>query len=308
MHQIGVQTGDILDTLGIDEGFALIAHSGFTCVDFNLDHLLAYADITSGRASRGQTDTLYDQGLDALLRHLEPYARSAQRHGIAFAQAHAPFPSYVQGDEQTNAYMVHVLNLTLAVCGQMGIPALIVHPPIAPYESTLSPDELWGLVRDLYVPLIPAAKEHNVTICLENMFTGHNHKVYASTCSDFHAAARYIDELNALAGADVFAFCLDVGHALLTGSDIYAAVGALGERIATLHLHDNDGMGDNHLAPYMGLLDWKRLCLALKDFHYKGELSFETFNALRVTDVALMPQMLAYIAAAGRLFAQWIQP
>ena len=63
---------------------------------------------------------------------------------------------------------------------------------------------------------------------------------------------------------------------------------------------------DQHLAPYMGILDWERFCKGLKEIGYEGELSFETFNALHVYPQELVPQVLNLISAAGHLFAKKI--
>ena len=140
------------------------------------------------------------------------------------------------------------------------------------------------------------------------MFTynSNGRKVYEAICSDMNEAAAYIDELNDMAGEKCFAFCLDTGHALLLGKDIYTAIMQIGERLETLHIHDNDGKGDQHLAPYMGCLDWKRFVKGLRDVGYQGALSFETFNTINVFDLELMPEVLKLIGATGRMFARRI--
>ncbi|KAA6461154.1 sugar phosphate isomerase/epimerase [Acidobacteria bacterium AB60] len=50
--------------------------------------------------------------------------------------------------------------------------------------------------------------------------------------------------------------CLDVGHAHMTVG-IPEAVSVLGQRIASLHVHDNHGTRDEHLWPGDGTIDWK---------------------------------------------------
>lgn len=58
--------------------------------------------------------------------------------------------------------------------------------------------------------------------------------------------------------------CLDVGHAHITvGVD--AAIGTLGNRIVSVHTHDNHGMKDEHLWPGDGTIDWKATVGALKN-------------------------------------------
>jgi sugar phosphate isomerase/epimerase len=50
--------------------------------------------------------------------------------------------------------------------------------------------------------------------------------------------------------------CLDLGHANITVG-IPDAISVLGNRITSLHVHDNHGMKDEHLWPGDGTIDWK---------------------------------------------------
>ena len=146
----------------------------------------------------------------------------------------------------------------------------------------------------------------NVTICLENMFTSYKGKIYAACCSEIDTACRMIDELNRIAGEKLFGFCLDSGHMLLCGLDAKETVLKLGKRISAFHLHDNDGRNDQHLAPYMGILDWNRLIEGIKVIGYDATLSFETFNVWNVVDTEVMTSMMKYISECGRMFARRI--
>lgn len=59
---------------------------------------------------------------------------------------------------------------------------------------------------------------------------------------------------------DSVKFCLDTGH-VNTFSRINISYWweAIGERVVALHLHDNDGLSDDHLAPGRGTFDFGRL-------------------------------------------------
>jgi sugar phosphate isomerase/epimerase len=56
--------------------------------------------------------------------------------------------------------------------------------------------------------------------------------------------------------------CLDLGHAHIT-EGIAEAVGVLGNRIVSLHVHDNHGTRDEHLWPGEGTIDWPAAAKAL---------------------------------------------
>lgn len=57
--------------------------------------------------------------------------------------------------------------------------------------------------------------------------------------------------------------CLDLGHAHISPG-IQEAVSLLGDRIVSLHVHDNHGSRDEHLWPGDGTIDWPAVSEALK--------------------------------------------
>ena len=57
--------------------------------------------------------------------------------------------------------------------------------------------------------------------------------------------------------------CLDLGHAHIAPG-VNESIGALGKRIATLHVHDNHGVKDEHLFPGEGTIDWTAATEALR--------------------------------------------
>ena len=57
--------------------------------------------------------------------------------------------------------------------------------------------------------------------------------------------------------------CLDLGHANIT-TGTAAAIATLGGRIASVHVHDNHGLKDEHLWPGAGTIDWTETVKALK--------------------------------------------
>ena len=302
MNRIAVQTGGPDQRFGLKEAYRKIREWGFDAVDANIDHLLSYGDICEGRIP----DVLVRGGKDCMAL-FTPWAEGARAAGVENYQAHAPFPSLVAPlENEINTRMIEVLKNMIRGCDAMDCRRLIIHPFFLGYDQQLSPEKEREINLDCYARLIPAAKEYGVTICLENMFTRHSGKIYAACCSDIAEACRYVDELNAAAGQPVFGFCLDTGHMLLCGLDPFKTVTRLGRRISAFHIHDNDGCDDQHLAPYMGVLDWNRFCEGVKAIGYTGTLSFETFNVWNRVDPGVCEEMMRFIAACGRMFASKI--
>ena len=57
--------------------------------------------------------------------------------------------------------------------------------------------------------------------------------------------------------------CLDLGHSHIT-EGVAHALAAMGPRIASVHVHDNHGLKDEHLWPGEGTIDWPATMKALK--------------------------------------------
>ena len=302
MIPICVQTGGLEEIYGVDGAYKVIKEAGFDGVDANVDHLMSGRDI-----SEKKHVPAFDAEGEELLRYFQPWKDAAEKYGLSNSQAHAPFPSWIIDGGEYNDYLVKMPEKTLIGCDYMGCRRLIIHPFYSPYRDSLSPEAEWKLNIESYAKLIPAAKKYHVTICLENMFVGFRGKMYGACCSDFGTVCDYIDTLNEMAGEKCFGFCLDTGHALLIGKDIRQVILQLGDRIEALHTHDNNGINDQHLAPYMGVLDWDRFTEGLRKIGYRKPLSFETFNAVRVFDPELAPEVLRLIAKTGRMFAGRIE-
>ncbi len=70
--------------------------------------------------------------------------------------------------------------------------------------------------------------------------------------------------------------CLDAGHANITDGDhLEAAFRSLAPLTAATHLHDNDGIRDDHLIPGKGNISWPPLWKALEAAGYAGPLTYE---------------------------------
>lgn len=300
--KLSVQTGNILDRFGIDAGFGMISDAGFDCVDFNIDHTLKGGDIRSGKQ-----DGFYSLSDDEISAQFKVYADSAKAHGVGFGQAHAPFPSYLEDNEDMNAYMIKVFEKDLEMLSEISCPWLVVHPAYAPYQSRMPREKEMEINLKMYSALIPAIKRTGVRVCTENMFSSFRGRVIESCMSDIPFACGFLDAVNELAGFDAFGFCYDVGHGALCRKNQFYTVKGLGKYLTCLHVHDNDTMNDEHLFPYDGAVDWDAFCDGLRDICYKGTLSFETFNGIDTRERLLAPELLKLLSAIGRRFIEKIE-
>lgn len=296
--KISVQTTNIIanDLSNVDLALKLIRDSGFDGID------LAFPQYGIKEITAGERSPFFDQTVDELLQAYEPVKRLVSAYGIEVVQAHAPYPTLLYPDDkQMNDYLYAVTEKAIRIASFMGSKFIVVHPIFAS-RLTDKPDRETenALNLDYFTSLIPLLKECHMTVCLENMFNTHKNKRYAAACSDPYQAAYLIDRLNEAAREPLFGFCFDSGHALLCSQDPYDFLTVMGDRVKILHLHDNDGVDDQHLAPYMGIADWDRICKGLHDIGYRGSLNFETHKTLTRFPRALAGSVLHLISTAGR--------
>lgn len=301
--KIAVQTSNVLDQVGIDEGFALLHKAGFEGVDFGIPRWFTEL------CARTDEEMAMQITLEEVKERAQIFRTAAEKHGLVVSQTHAVFPFWKEGDEAYNACTMERLHKSIALTAFLGCRYCVIHPAFRPLNAeTMSAEDEWQLNRSLYTQLIPTLKQYGVVCCLENMFCrGPEGMRFAAACSDFHEAARWVDELNAIAGEECFGFCFDTGHCHLLNMNIRRALNLLGKRLKVLHIHDNDGSTDWHVAPFMGTLDWEGFLNGLRDIDYQGDLSFETFHVLDHYPPEMREQALYIVAETGKYFRNRLQ-
>ena len=300
MLPITVQTGGLEDKYGVDTAYRMIKEAGFDGVDANICAVVPCEDLVYKHIK----DSFLKGSEKDVMELFSPWKQASEKYGLPNRQAHAPFPSYIDdgNEDGSNQKIIQALIRSIHGADWIGCRNLVIHPVQVNYKFLLTPEQEWELNLSMYSQMIPAAKEYGVTICLENLFTWDDRLLYAGCCAHPSDAAKYVDELNSVAGQEVFGFCLDTGHANVVGEDLRNALRVLNKRIKCFHLHDNSGHQDQHLAPYMGALDWEHFIQGLNEIQYENTLNFETFHALEILPEELYPDMLKWIRRCGEYF------
>lgn len=280
--KISIQTGDIVDRLGIEKGYKAIKDAGFDAIDWNIDHAWKSKDLESGDYLG---KCIFEKSLDDVIEHYSYELSVIKENGLEITQAHAPFSGALRKNPAVLDYAIGVYKRMIEFCAYAECKNLIIHGlPWDLSEKNLTYDDIHNMNMKMYSSLIPELQKCNVTVCLENLFTNHNSVNYQGHCSDSNQGINDIDYLNRLAGKECFGFCFDTGHANLLHQDQRVMLMQYGSRVKALHIHDNDGKDDLHQSPLTGRIDWNNFCEGLKLAGYKGDLSFETF---RQTNMAM---------------------
>ena len=309
--KISVQTAHIVDEVGLDKAYRLIRETGFEAIDWNLDILLPCDVLYAGKY---EGYSILEKPLDEILKALEPELNEIRKNGLTITQAHAPFPAHSVKQPGVYPFMFKIYENCIRLCDAIGCKNLVIHGvnyQKRDYGNTA--EDIDELNWKMYTALIPVLRETNVTVCLENLFSGgpnfRGSEWVDGHCANPYEAIKLIDALNAEAGKECFGLCLDTGHLNLLHGDPRTYIPLLGKRIKALHIHDNNGVNDLHIAPYNGNIIWKQYYTALRQIGYEGDLNFETFNqtTLKNIEEELLPSQLRAIAAVGELFRKRIQ-
>jgi sugar phosphate isomerase/epimerase len=140
---------------------------------------------------------------------------------------------------------------------RLGGEVLIIHiPTTKPLESR--PTWLRQIRKSLdQIELY--AKSHSVRIALENMAR-----------DDWEMLETLLPEY----GPGFVGLCFDSGHANLSGHD-FGHLDPLKDRLIAVHLHDNDGIRDQHKIPFTGTVDWENLAIIIASSAYDQCVNLE---------------------------------
>ncbi|MBE6689334.1 MAG: sugar phosphate isomerase/epimerase [Ruminococcaceae bacterium] len=274
--KISTSTDYHFKLFGEKNALKVFKDAGFDALDYSL-----FTHNDYGPTAKGEICELYSRPKNEVLEYFSDIKRVADTVGIEIGQVHAPFPSYTSSNPEANANILKLLDLSVEITAALGSEYLIIHPACTKGRIyDIGVEECKAVNMELYGALIPTAKKCGVKICTENMWTVDpaTNKKCATVCSHAHELADYVDTLNEMAGERIFYVCLDVGHTSLTDDDPAEALRILGDRTATLHIHDTDGIVDSHTLPYLGVVKWDSFFTAMRETGYKGNFNFEAAN------------------------------
>ena len=166
-------------------------------------------------------------------------------------------------DESVRELTVSELKMCITTAGEFGIPVMVVHAGDEIRNGGTAEEKL-VLLRKSIAELLPIAQRSKVRMAFENLLEG-------SLFYCLEDLIKFVDEID----EENVGVCLDTGHLNLRGGNIADAVAEVGSKLYTLHVHDNDGSYDQHLAPFSGSIDWNGFVPSLKKIGYTGTVNLE---------------------------------
>lgn len=226
-------------------------------------HAFAQKGWTELELSNEHAATLLDRG-DARATGVA-FAAHARSLGVSFPQGHLLLYCDILDPDRPDT--LDKLKVWLDLFAAIGIQAAVLHAGGAALQAGGSDP---ARIHDLNLRALDVLTQHiegsGITICLENVRI---------------APSETVLRLAEAMDSPHIGICLDTGHLNIRKDDPAQFIRAAGARLRALHLADNDGANDLHLAPYeaRGMsasgVPWERAMPALRECGYSGLFNLE---------------------------------
>lgn len=197
----------------------------------------------------------------------------ADQVGIHFELCHLPFGMNASSPE-TIAVFIERMHKAIDAMAQLGVSYAVLHPNTTTerqvkFDRQAQYDSVMGHLS----PFVEHANRVGLHVVVENMRVVNEKYSVHRYCGDPEELCKIADDLGV-------GICWDTGHGHINGIKQSEALHYIGSRLKMLHINDNFGEGDIHIAPFTGTIDWQDTMKGLADIGYHGLLNFEV-NAPR---------------------------
>ncbi len=282
MLKIGIQSNAYFGLDDYETGMPVMKEHGYDGFD--------YQELASVPNS-----PLYKMSDEDFKAYLTKVKKSAAKNGLDIHQLHGAMPCVDFATEEGCQRQIECFKKSILGAEILSCPKIVVHP-FMPGLETNSPNEEVEVALNarLFKQLAPFAREHGVTVCIENVAAPQG-----TAMSYIENIKRVLDEVN----DEYIKACLDTGHFEAVGTDIYGAICLLGAHLAALHVQDSAFGQDRHAPPFQALVDWNGFARGLKDIGFKGVVSLETMIGTG-TPQPMLGQMQRALAGIAKYLAQ----
>lgn len=229
------------------QGIFFHKQQGFDAIDFTL------------------SQRFLEPGWETMVECLSQYMEEI---GIKVEICHLPFLDKADFPEKAILYP-ELVTRAIDAAKMFGTDYAVIHP-----DGFTEPLEMFDRKKkfESAMQYLAPAAEHavktGVKLVVENMRI-------VPEAYPVHRYCQDPDELCDVADALGIGVCWDFGHANTCGLKQSEALAYVGSRLKVLHVNDNLGIGDDHLAPFLGTVDWADAMHGLALCGFDGLLNYE---------------------------------
>lgn len=268
--RISLSILDLQEKYGDREAIDIAAKIGLSNVDFDLVFLKHSVD---------KEGDIYSLGKDAVREYYSSIADYAKERGVKIVQTHGRLVGYGNTPEGDELFVKNA-EMDCVATAALGAKHTVFHTPAYNWVGDLPDERMFEIGVSLFSSVLTFAKENGIKIAAETHGTASKYNKM-----EFFGIPENLLELikrvrNISPAADALCVCVDTGHTNLAVkmghppvSDVIRKLGSL---VEVLHLHDNDGVKDQHKIVGTGIIDWKDTLAALDEIGYSGYYNLET--------------------------------
>jgi sugar phosphate isomerase/epimerase len=190
---------------------------------------------------------------------IQHVARLMEELGLSLYDIHAPTgaeKNWFSTVEYQRRAGVEIVKNRVDMCRTLGGSVIVAHIPELAPENFGS----WCQLRNSLDELEGFCAERGVRIAVENR-----------PADPFNG----IRELFAEYGPEYIGLCYDSGHGNIGGQGL-EHLDSVKERLISIHIHDNNGVEDQHKPIFSGTTDWEELARIIAESPYREPLTSET--------------------------------
>jgi sugar phosphate isomerase/epimerase len=177
---------------------------------------------------------------------------------------------------------VELVKNRIRLAASLDCSTVIMHISCGPQQAEALPAFLTHLYHSLDA-VRPYAADFGVRLAIENEVdwerlarinaAPHNNPVQnrLNLRDNFDLITRVLSNYE----PDFLGLCYDSGHGNI-GYDRSSAIESLKDRLIAVHLHDNDGSGDQHLLPFEGSVNWAKITRIIASSPHSKTLNIES--------------------------------
>jgi len=233
------------------------ANAGYRVLDMNF--------ASYSRGTLPMTQPNWEHWVNEIKEH-------AENLGVEWMQGHAHFYRWTKASPEEKVWHEELIRRSIIGAGILGVKWLVIHPGTVYDETWYSREKSLQANLEAYQRYAELASRYGVGIAIENMFEGQGYRRFGVSADDL------LELYERLNDPKTFGICWDTGHAHIQKINQYQALRKIGRRLTALHIADNKGEKDDHVAPYFGTIEWEPIMRALKEIEYQGDFTFEIHN------------------------------
>ncbi len=267
---LGALSGTLADKYGFLTALDKIKEAGADGIDFDLNDYNLFTN----------PDSIYLKSEEEFVAYFENIKNEVEKRGLTVFQTHGTMRTFRENEEEYNTVTFPKnAEYDLKASRILGAPVCVFHPGSDLSNPTSTPEEMRFRARRAFKMILPFAKENGVKVALETVgsnWTMGNKMDFFGGYDEFRAL---FDDVKQSELGEWFVCCIDTGHINLTGQHGQPTpadfIRKMGEHVYCLHLHDNDGIVDQHRILCGGTIDWVDVFKALNEIGYSNNFNSE---------------------------------